>query len=112
MIASAMKDKLHSMCATTTIALLTLAVTPAAALPFGGVIAQLDRTALPRLQRPALAPGQLENTGLTTEAAIRQAEERYGGRAVGAKPIQGPNGTIHRVKLLQPNGRLKTVIIP
>lgn len=89
----------------------TASALPTMAIPGVSEFAQLENGALPRLTRPELAPTPLSRSEKTTEAAIREAEERFGGRAVGAKPIAGPNGTYHRVRLLQPNGRLRTVTI-
>ncbi len=85
---------------------------PTMAIPGVSELAQLENGTLPRLERPDVAPMQLNRSEKTTEAAIREAEERFGGRAVNAKPVAGPNGTTyHRVRLLQPNGRLRTVTI-
>ncbi|MFT7404524.1 PepSY domain-containing protein [Zhongshania sp.] len=48
---------------------------------------------------------------LSVNEAISIAEQRYGGRAVGAKKIRGGNGGSYSVRILQDNGKIKNVII-
>lgn len=48
---------------------------------------------------------------ISAREAISIAEKRYGGRAVGAREIQTPNGTAYRVRILKKNGKIKNVII-
>ncbi|MFT6592825.1 MAG: hypothetical protein ACJAU3_000885 [Zhongshania sp.] len=48
---------------------------------------------------------------LSVNQAISIAEQRYGGRAVGAKKIRSGNGTAYSVRILQDNGKIKNVII-
>lgn len=48
---------------------------------------------------------------LSVNEAISIAEQRYGGRAVGAKKIRGGIGDSYRVRILQDNGKIKNVII-
>ena len=44
---------------------------------------------------------------MSVNEAISIAEQRYGGRAVGAKKV----GSAYRVRILQDNGKIKNVII-
>ncbi|MBD2858455.1 PepSY domain-containing protein [Spongiibacter sp. KMU-158] len=66
----------------------------------------------------------LENSGLenrfnaspaapsiSAREAVGIAERRYGGRAVGAREINTPNGPAYRVRILQDDGKIKNVII-
>jgi uncharacterized membrane protein YkoI len=48
---------------------------------------------------------------LSVNEAISIAEQRYGGRAVGAKKISSGNGSAYSVRILQDNGKIKNVII-
>ncbi|MEX1665648.1 PepSY domain-containing protein [Zhongshania arctica] len=48
---------------------------------------------------------------LSVNEAISIAEQRYGGRAVGAKKIRGGNGDSYSVRILQDNGKIRNVII-
>lgn len=50
-------------------------------------------------------------SSLTASEAINIAEQRYGGRAVGAKKISSGNGTAYSVRILQDNGKIRNVII-
>lgn len=64
----------------------------------------LDRQGMD-LQGQRLAPD------FSAREAIAIAEERYGGRAVGARPVSTSAGTAYRVRILQDNGKIKNVII-
>jgi hypothetical protein len=48
---------------------------------------------------------------LSVNEAISIAEQRYGGRAVGAKKIRGGKSDSYSVRILQDNGKIKNVII-
>jgi hypothetical protein len=48
---------------------------------------------------------------LNVKEAISIAEQRYGGRAVGAKKIRSGKGNSYSVRILQDNGKIKNVII-
>ncbi len=48
---------------------------------------------------------------LSAREAIAIAEQRYGGRAVGAKKVSTARGSAYRVRILQKNGKIKNVII-
>jgi uncharacterized membrane protein YkoI len=48
---------------------------------------------------------------LTAREAVKIAERRYGGRAVGAKAIDTGRGTAYRVRILQDDGKIRNVVI-
>ncbi len=48
---------------------------------------------------------------ITLREAVSIAEQRYEGRAVGARAITTPSGPAYRVRILQDNGKIKNVII-
>ncbi len=74
---------------------------PAQALP------GLDRA--PNLRPPVNDPGLRRNlTEESPERAVAIAEQRYNGRAVGARHMG--NG-VYRVRILQDNGKVKTVTV-
>lgn len=91
--------------------LCTLLAAPARAALGGSLLSQLDRGALPGVARPELRPGNLQRPRLTTQDAIREAEERYGGRAVGAWRKRGPGGPYYEVRLLGEKGKVTDVEI-
>lgn len=43
---------------------------------------------------------------------IREVEGRYGGKVVGVQTVQGPTGPAYRVRVLQRDGRVKTMVVP
>ena len=55
--------------------------------------------------------GQRLTPELSARDAIAIAEKRYGGQAVGARPVATASGTAYRVRILQDNGKIKNVII-
>lgn len=61
-------------------------------------------------ERPQLEQrldGSRVRDAMTANEAINIAEQRYGGRAVGAKKV----GSAYRVRILQDNGKIKNVTI-
>lgn len=61
-----------------------------------------------RLPAPNLSSPQLQQRSLDIDEAIAIAERRYDGRAVSARHIG--NG-VYRVRILQDDGKVKTVTI-
>ena len=45
------------------------------------------------------------------EAAIRKAKAKYGGKVLSAKEIRSKGPLVYKIKLLLPNGRVKTVFV-
>lgn len=48
---------------------------------------------------------------ITMDQAIDQAQRRYGGKVINAREVQGIDGPVYRVRVLQENGKLRTVTI-
>ena len=48
----------------------------------------------------------------TVNDVIREVEGRYGGKVVGVQTVQGPGGPAYRVRVLQRDGRVKTMVVP
>lgn len=82
------------------LAALLTGISSAAALP------GLDRA--PNLRPTLPADRALRPEGLDTDQAVAIAERRYNGRAVGARHLG--NG-LYRVRILQDNGKVKTVTV-
>lgn len=49
--------------------------------------------------------------GLSADQAARRAESRYGGQVLDIRPVQTDKGQGYRIKLLQPSGRVKMLVI-
>lgn len=48
---------------------------------------------------------------MTMDQAIDQAQRRYGGKVINAREVEGVDGPVYRVRVLQENGKLRTVTI-
>lgn len=48
---------------------------------------------------------------LSPDQAVHQAEQRYGGQVLDIRTVQTGNGKGYRIKLLQPSGRVKLLVI-
>ena len=48
---------------------------------------------------------------VTIEEAIGKAKEKYGGKVLSAKEIESKGPLVYKIKLLLPNGRVKTVFV-
>lgn len=82
------------------LAVILTSIVSASALPV------LDRA--PNLRPTLPADRNLRAEGLDTDQAVAIAERRYNGRAVGARHLG--NG-LYRVRILQDNGKVKTVTV-
>lgn len=78
------------------------------------LLSSVQVAALPGLDRaPNLRPAlpderMLRHESVNTDQAVAIAEQRYNGRAVGARHLG--NG-LYRVRILQDNGKVKTVTV-
>ncbi len=100
-----MKSNLFTRHAIRSAALISLLLTlnlPAQALP------GLDRVPGVRPSLPDNRPQLRHDLDASPERAVEIAEQRYRGRAVGARHMG--NG-IYRVRILQDNGKVKTVTV-
>lgn len=48
---------------------------------------------------------------VSIEAAIRKAKAKYGGKVLSATEIRSKGPLVYKIKLLLPNGRIKTVFV-
>lgn len=48
---------------------------------------------------------------LSLQEAVVMAEREYEGRALAIKRVPGSGGTAYRVRILKPNGKIKTVLV-
>ncbi len=48
---------------------------------------------------------------MTMDQAIDKAQRRYGGKVINAREVEGVDGPVYRVRVLQENGKLRTVTI-
>lgn len=67
------------------------------------------------LRAPAMDLNRSRNTErvreMTMDQAIDSAQRRYGGKVINAREVQSVNGTVYRVRVLQENGKLRTITI-
>ncbi|MDX1695662.1 MAG: PepSY domain-containing protein [Ketobacteraceae bacterium] len=49
--------------------------------------------------------------GVSIETAIQKAKGKYGGKVLSAKEIRSKGPLVYKIKLLLPNGRVKTVFV-
>ncbi len=49
--------------------------------------------------------------GVSIESAISKAKAKYGGKVLSAKEIRSKGPLVYKIKLLLPNGRVKTVFV-
>ena len=67
------------------------------------------------LREPAMDLNRSRNTErvreMTMDQAIDQAQRRYGGKVINAREVQSVNGPVYRVRVLQENGKLRTITI-
>ena len=54
----------------------------------------------------------LDVSALSLNAAVRQVQQETGGKVLAAKTIEANKGKVHKIKVLLPNGRVKTFMIP
>ena len=48
---------------------------------------------------------------VSLEQAIKKAKSKYGGKVLSAKQIESKGPLVYKIKLLLPNGRVKTVFV-
>lgn len=54
---------------------------------------------------------QLWLADVSLETAIKKAKAKYGGKVLSAKEIRSKGPLVYKLKLLLPNGRVKTVFV-
>lgn len=70
--------------------------------------AQSDPFRLPAVQSLSSSVWLAE---VSIEAAISKAKAKYGGKVLSAKEIRSKGPLVYKIKLLLPNGRVKTVFV-
>ena len=73
-----------------------------------GVGVLLGGAAGPAPAATALLQLAQNNEGVTLEEAVRQVRERTGGRILAAETVREDGRTVHRIRVLVDQGRVKT----
>lgn len=53
-----------------------------------------------------------ERRQVTVNEAVRQVEQRYGGRVVNVQTVRTERGVVYRIRILDREGRVRTVTVP
>lgn len=63
------------------------------------------------IANPVTVSANIYLAEVTLENAINKAKSKYGGKVLSAKQIESKGPLVYKIKLLLPNGRVKTVFV-
>ena len=75
-----------------------------------GFAMQIERSYAQQFPAPAMSV--MQNNGLTLSQAVEQVRRKYNGRIVSAETKCNGGREVHEIKVLTPDGKVKTERVP